>query len=80
MNNITIKLKLYSLAGLVAICLSILAFMALNSFSNIRALNETLVLVQNSKAEMLMLRRNEKDFLARMDIKYKKNSARILMF
>jgi len=35
-----------------------------------KLLNETLLLVEGGKSGMLTLRRNEKDFLARLDIKY----------
>ncbi len=70
MHNLTIKFKLYGLAGLVVVCLAVLSIIALDSFSRIRTLNETLFLTQKSKTEMLTLRRNEKDFLARLDIKY----------
>jgi len=70
MNNISIKLKLYILAGLIGLCLIVLSTIALNSFSTTKVLNETLTLIQQSRATMLTLRRNEKDFLARLDIKY----------
>ncbi len=72
MNNITIKNKLYGLAGLITVCLMILSVTALNSFSKTKILNETLVLIQKSKSDILMLRRNEKDFLARLNLKYQK--------
>jgi methyl-accepting chemotaxis protein len=70
MNNLSIKFKLYILAGLVSICLIILSLISLTSFQKLELLNQTLVLVQNSNSSMLMLRRNEKDFLARLDLKY----------
>jgi methyl-accepting chemotaxis protein len=70
MNNLTIKNKLYGLAGLVTVCLIVLSVVALSSFSSIKLLNKTLLLVESSKSIMLTLRRNEKDFLARLDIKY----------
>ncbi|MEE9339951.1 MAG: HAMP domain-containing methyl-accepting chemotaxis protein [Methylococcaceae bacterium] len=82
MNNLTIKLKLYGLAGLVIVCLAILSVIALTSFSSIKNLNKTLLIVEVSKSNMLTLRRNEKDFLARLDIKYQqkfKNNFDILM-
>ena len=70
MNNFTIKLRLYLLAGLIVLSLVMLAIMGTTSFSKTKQLNETLLLVESGKAEMLMLRRNEKDFLARLDLKY----------
>ncbi len=72
MNNITIKQKLYGLAALIIICLIALSVVTVNSFSSIKTLDETLFLVQKSKSDMLTLRRNEKDFLARLDLKYQK--------
>ncbi len=70
MKNITIKQKLYGLAALTIICLIALSAVTVNSFSTIKLLDETLILVQKSKSDMLTLRRNEKDFLARLDLKY----------
>jgi len=70
MNNFTIKIKLYALSGLIAISLMALSAIALSSFSTINLLNDTLVSVQKGETGMLMLRRNEKDFLARKDLKY----------
>jgi len=70
MNNLSIKVKLSGLAGLVSLCLIALSMIALSSFNNIAMLNETLVLVKNSEVDMLQLRRNEKDFLTRLDVKY----------
>jgi len=70
MNNFTIRIKLYALSGLMAISLIALSAIALSSFSTINLLNDTLVSVQKGETGMLMLRRNEKDFLARKDLKY----------
>ncbi len=70
MNNLSIKFKLYILAGLVSVCLIVLSLISLVSFQKLELLNQTLVLVQNSNSNMLMLRRNEKDFLSRLDLKY----------
>ncbi len=72
MNNFSIKNKLFALAGLVSVCLLILAAISSHSFSNISTLNETRLLLQKSTTDMLMLRRNEKDFLARLDLDYQR--------
>lgn len=58
MNNLTIKIKLYSIAGLVAVCLIVLSAIILSSFSSVKTLNEELLLVEGSKSKMLTLRRN----------------------
>ena len=70
MNNYSIRAKLYCLAGLVAAFLVILTFIAINAINQISLLNQTKQLVQESEVLMLTLRRNEKDFLARLDTKY----------
>jgi methyl-accepting chemotaxis protein len=66
----SIRFKLYSLAGLVACCLIILSWLSIHYFSSIKILKEGMILLQKSETNMLMLRRNEKDFMARLDIKY----------
>ncbi len=70
MNNLSIKVKLSGLAGLVSLCLIILSMIALSSFNKIAMLNETFALVKESEVDMLQLRRHEKDFLTRLDVKY----------
>ncbi|NQY87406.1 MAG: methyl-accepting chemotaxis protein [Colwellia sp.] len=75
MNNFTIKFKLYALAIVVSICLIALFIVTLNASSQMKALNNTFSLIQKSEVEMLTLRRNEKDFLARLDVKYQQKFA-----
>ena len=70
MNNFTIKHKLNALAIAVTFFLMALFAITLNVSSEIKELNQALILVQTSEIEVLTLRRNEKDFLARLDIKY----------
>ena len=70
MNNISIKWKLYILAIVIGVGLAALSTISANSISKIKLLDKTLLLVHESKSDMLTLRRNEKDFLARLDEKY----------
>ncbi len=82
MNNFTIKSKLYALATFIFVCLLSLAALSNYSFSRTTRLNNTRLLLQKSTTDMLMLRRNEKDFLARLDLKYQqqfKNNMAILL-
>jgi len=76
MNNVSIKVRLYALAGVITLCLIILSVVALNALSSLQQSNKIQVQVQKSKADMLMLRRHEKDFLARLDIKYQQKFAK----
>ncbi|MFK5947174.1 MAG: methyl-accepting chemotaxis protein [Methylococcales bacterium] len=82
MNNFSIKSKLYALATFIFVCLLSLAALSNYSFSRTTRLNNTRLLLQKSTTDMLMLRRNEKDFLAQLDLKYqqqfKKNMAILL--
>lgn len=48
----------------------IISILAASSFSTTKKLNETLLLVESSRANMLMLRRNEKDLMLRKQTKY----------
>ncbi len=70
MNKFSIKTKLYAVAMLVFVCLVVLAFLSSHSYSKMTRLNETRLLVEKSVADMLMLRRYEKDFMARLEMKY----------
>lgn len=71
MNKISIKSKLYLVATLAGVGM---LFMALNQYwtlNHVQALQDIRVLVSDIESSMLMLRRNEKDFLARKDLKYR---------
>jgi len=70
MNNITIKVKLLILSFLVS--LGFLAVVVVEN-NDINELHELAILekdVKDLNIEMLILRKHEKDFLARKDIKY----------
>jgi len=71
----SIKTKLYSLAALVAFFLLAIVFIANYSMQQIKLLDETKSLVKDSQILLLSLRRNEKDFLARSDLKYQQKFA-----
>ena len=70
-KNLTIKLKLFMLS-ITAICgFLIMAFLSYNSIIDIKELGEAQSKVSKLEADMLMLRRNEKDFILRKNLKYK---------
>lgn len=70
MNNINIKSKLYAIAGIVTLSMVILGIVISSSFNSSQKMNTALTTLESANVSMLMLRRNEKDFLARLDIKY----------
>ncbi len=81
MKSITIKNKLYWLIALVCVSFALLAFVLLFSYQKVQTLDQTLLQSKQNKIELLTLRRNEKDFLMRLDEKYadtfKQNSAKL---
>jgi len=70
LSSLTIKNKLYGVAALTVFFFIMMSLLAYFSMSQTKTLNQATVLVQKSRSEMLMLRRNEKDFLMRSAIKY----------
>ena len=69
--KLSIKFRLIGIGVLVVIGLASLTGMLSYSVSNISGLKETGTLVAQIESKMLMLRRREKDFLARKDLKYR---------
>ncbi|RXK07750.1 chemotaxis protein [Halarcobacter ebronensis] len=67
----SIKIKLYILAGLSIFGLIVLSLLLFQSVSTIYSLSSSKTLIEELDTSMLMLRRNEKDFLARKELKYK---------
>jgi methyl-accepting chemotaxis protein len=69
-NLLTIKGKLIAIAGLAVV--GMLAMLGLQRFTShsVHALQETRVLSAQVEVGMLLLRRHEKDFLARRELKY----------
>ena len=70
-KSFTIKSRLYLLAILSSIGFVILFYLFSTSVSTMKSLNNTENMSIHLKADMLMLRRNEKDFLARKSLKYR---------
>lgn len=68
--SITIKSRLIIIGALVVIGLGSLTGLLTYSVSTLSGLENTATLVSRVEAKMLLLRRREKDFLARKDIKY----------
>ncbi|MBL0708486.1 MAG: HAMP domain-containing protein [Sulfurimonas sp.] len=71
MKNLTIHLKLIILAIIAMVGFAIMALLLFYSINNIEGLGTAQATVSELEADMLMLRRNEKDFSARKDLKYK---------
>ncbi|MGA1932706.1 methyl-accepting chemotaxis protein [Arcobacter sp. YIC-464] len=70
-KNLTIKKKLYFLlAGTILgfTVLTVLMFFSVSSTNDYGKIHQE---IENLKSDMLMLRRNEKDFILRKDLKYK---------
>ncbi|MCK5110146.1 MAG: methyl-accepting chemotaxis protein [Arcobacteraceae bacterium] len=67
----TIKTKLILSAGISVFGLMVLTILLNTSITSTNELDGATAKIEELNADMLMLRRNEKDFLARKDIKYK---------
>ena len=72
LTNLTIKNRLFANAIVVAIALSILFGMMLVNSNVLNTLGLSLAKVEKLEAQVLTLRKHEKDFLARKDMKYVK--------
>ena len=70
LTNLTIKNRLFANAIIVALALSMLFSMMLFNSHSLNSLGLTLAHVEKLDAQVLTLRKHEKDFLARKDIKY----------
>lgn len=71
MKNLTIKVKLILLTALSVSGLGVLILLLNTSINSLNQLDHAQAKVEVLKSDMLMLRRNEKDFLLRKDMKYK---------
>lgn len=71
LNNLTIKLKLIILLIGSVLGFLFMAVFMYNSVINSHHYGEIETKIEEMKSGMLMLRRNEKDFILRKDIKYK---------
>lgn len=70
MKITTIKQKLYWLIALVCISFALLTSVLFFSYQQVQTLDNTLLQSKQNSIELLILRRNEKDFLMRLDEKY----------
>ena len=68
--KLTIKAKLFFLSILVVLAVSVLLILMNTSLRDVVKTEEALLINEKIGASMLTLRRNEKDFLARNDLKY----------
>ncbi len=71
MNSLSIKLKLTILAVLAGVGMLAMGAIQFSATQSLHSLGQTRLLVSEIESDMLMLRRHEKDFLARKDMKYK---------
>jgi methyl-accepting chemotaxis protein len=70
LSNLTIRNRLMVNAGVIAIALLVMFLMMLSNANTLKSLSSTIAKTASLEAQVLMLRRNEKDFLARKDLKY----------
>ncbi|GHB73656.1 methyl-accepting chemotaxis protein [Psychrosphaera saromensis] len=70
LTNLTIKTRLFANAIVVATALSILFVIMLSNADTLSKLGLSLAKVEKLEAQVLVLRKHEKDFLARKDLKY----------
>jgi len=70
--TLTIKQKLYSIAIGVSLTIIVIVGVMFNGLQDVNTLGHATYELGETKADMLMLRRNEKDFLARKNLKYVK--------
>ncbi|MDC2889455.1 hypothetical protein [Psychrosphaera algicola] len=79
LTNLTIRARLQVNAVVIALALLTLFALMLINLTKMNDLGQALVKVESLNSQVLMLRRNEKDFLARKELKYvdlfTKNSA-----
>lgn len=76
--NISIKRRLLLLAIIAVVGLLFVGVIVANGMANLQHLQRSDTQLSDIKADMLMLRRHEKDFLARRDDKYVKRFNRTL--
>ena len=73
LNNLTIKLKLIILAILVSLGFAAIVILETKDIKELNDLSHMKEAVKNLNINMLNLRKHEKDFLARKDMKYLKS-------
>lgn len=70
LRNFNIRAKHNLIIAVIILGLMVTAVVAYTQVGRLQALSETRLIVYASERDMLMLRRHEKDFLARLDEKY----------
>ena len=70
LKNVSIKLKLIAFATLAIASIIAMTAVKITTDNNQSRLYRSSLLIADMNAGMLMLRRNEKDFLARKQLKY----------
>ncbi|WP_101759322.1 hypothetical protein [Oceanicoccus sp. KOV_DT_Chl] len=68
--SLSIKNRLFLLAAVTVVALVIIGVIVANSVSTLHKIEQSDTLLSDLKVNMLTLRRHEKDFLARKDLKY----------
>ncbi|MDH5219486.1 MAG: hypothetical protein OEX19_17400, partial [Gammaproteobacteria bacterium] len=68
--RLTIKNKMFAILGIFLFSMASLSVLLWYSNGTLSSLKDTSILTSHVESDMLTLRRNEKDFLARTDIKY----------
>ena len=69
-HKVTIRAKLYFISCMLVISIVLYGFLQLATLNNLHQLENTSLQNLSAEADLLMLRRHEKDFLARKDFKY----------
>jgi methyl-accepting chemotaxis protein len=70
LNNISIKTKLISLSIILTLSFILILIVELVSINKIDKISNITNKIENMEIQLLELRKNEKDFLARKDLKY----------
>jgi methyl-accepting chemotaxis protein len=78
MKTMTLKMKLTALLGAALVAMALLCISQWRNASNQRALAETMEALDESSALVLELRKHEKDFLLRSDLKYEAEFSKTL--
>jgi methyl-accepting chemotaxis protein len=73
LNNISIKTKLIALSVIVSLSFLLVLVIELISIKNIDKILNISININNMQIQLLELRKNEKDFLSRKDLKYLDN-------
>ena len=70
LDNLNIKMRHSVIIGLVIVGLGIMAFASVQQLMKTKLLSETQINIERVQSDILLLRRHEKDFLARNDVSY----------